>query len=161
MGDRTRVEIMLRERDYQALLDKDFDGKDVKFSEHFGADENESYTYDELTARTLTCYEVNYANWEKLEKYLQKNNIEYNVTWDAGGDYGAGDAYVRKIKGKLRKQEIYENEQELIYFLKKLEKINDLKKLKSTIKKELKGREPFIAKPLKNITNSQKFIKEE
>jgi hypothetical protein len=113
MGDRTRVTITVRKTDYERMQAQRGDN-DATFRDAIGADT----TDDDGDYIVIRGYEINYADWSDLQDILKENGIPYDKTWDAGGDYSAGESYIRVVDGEMKELEFYEYESNLIEFLK-------------------------------------------
>ena len=155
MGDRTHVQIYLKQKDYNKILKKHFDNSEAKFTNETGC--TEIYQCDTGLVRILG-EEINYGEWTVIEDKLLKEDIEYDKEWGQGGDYAAGEANYRKTKKGYQHIEIYETQRDLVEFLNKAREIKDPKKLKALINKTYKQHYPFEPEPL-NKTNAEDFIK--
>ena len=157
MGDRTRLEISLREEDYKTILKKEFNGEEHKFLETYGLSESDLQDWGEINLRSLVDYEANHGNCVPLEEYLIKNKIEFDKEWESGGNYEKGNAHYRLIKDKIQGVEYWAGDEKIIDFLKELQKIKEPKKLKETINQKLKKLIPFKILDLSE-NNSVRFI---
>ncbi len=137
MGDRTCVTITVRKVDYERLLAKSGENE-ANFKKAMGADtiDNDG---DWIVIRG---YEINYADWDELQGLLKKNLISYDKTWEAGGDYTAGESYVRLVDGKMQELEFYEYESKLVEFLKDVKDL-PADKIKEKVLEEYKNQFPW------------------
>jgi hypothetical protein len=147
MGDRTWVEIYISKSDYKNLkLD------DKKLQEELNIEDTD------VNGEIVRLYsqDINYAEWDELEEFLNEKMINYDKSWGAGGDYDAGLKYVRFNKGVMK---YYETNDQTEHEVEKLKEILASKDIVEAIKARIKELEPFIPEDL-NQLNSVKFIKE-
>ncbi len=137
MGDRTCVTITVRKVDYERLLAKSGENE-ANFKKAMGADtiDNDG---DWIVIRG---YEINYADWDELQGLLEENLISYDKTWEAGGDYTAGESYVRLVDGKMQELEFYDYESKLVEFLKDVKDL-PADKIKEKVLEEYKNQFPW------------------
>lgn len=163
MGDRTWVNIHICESDYQRIIQEDFGGDESKFESQVYFEEKADSHYGEGIIMFYAS-EVNYADWEDLESILKDKKIEYNKDWGDGGEYSAGEAFYRNIKGEYKSLEIYSSQQSELNILEEISKIieegGDLKKVKSFVGKRIKYYMPFTPKPLNNSA-ALRYIEED
>ena len=137
MGDRTRVTITIRKKDYERLLaEKGY--SEAGFRDVVVADEIE----DEGDLIVLHGYEVNYADWDELQDILKEDLIPYDKTWDAGGSYSAGESHVRLVDGAMQELEFYEDESKLVGFLKEVKDLSS-NEIKARVQEEYKRQFPW------------------
>ena len=151
MGDRTFVTITIH-KDFLPSLIQLGGGTQDKLHQAVCYEDMQEYG-DEIS---FSDSEVNYAEWSTLEELLQKGKIEYDKRWEQGGDYDAGEANYRCIKGKWVLQEIYKEQKAQIDLLELLLKSKDIEK---AAKKTLKKLRPFKITDLQDgKCNAEKFI---
>jgi hypothetical protein len=157
MGDRTFVEIHIRQHTYNKILKEHFKNCEDTFADHICSSSIES----EDGIVILKDYECNYAQWDSLEGLLAEE--EYDKYWEPGGDYPGGEAHQRKIKRKYNYFEISNSERDMSTALESL--LNQIKDEADPeiIKKEIQSRidniVPFKVEPLRK-PNSLDFIEE-
>lgn len=163
MGDRTWVNIHIRKSDYDRIVREDFEGSEDKFDSEIYVEEKEDSHYGDHIIQ-LYQSEVNYADWNDLESLLKDKQIEYNKDWGDGGEYSAGEAFFRIVKGKYKGTEIYSSQQSELNVLNELSKLieesKDIKKVKSFINKRIKQYMPFDIEPL-HKPNSIRYMEED
>ena len=150
MGDRTTVEITLRQEDFDEMV------KEGKDQYYIGCE-----TPNENGTICLYADECNYGAWKEVEDYLHENEIEYDKAWGAGSGYGAGYTYGRRIKGAYQTIESYETEESLTEFVKELKKkLDNKEEVKDAILQKHDELVPFEIEPL-DKPNSIHFITED
>lgn len=163
MGDRTWVNIHIRKSDYERIIREDFEGNEDKFENAVYIEEKEESHYGDHIIQ-LYQSEVNYAEWSELESLLKDKQIEFNKDWGDGGEYSAGEAFFRIVKGKYRGFEIYNTHQAEVNILVEINKLieagKDIKNVKKFIDKKIKQYMPFEPEPL-NRPNSIRYIEED
>lgn len=163
MGDRTWVNIHIRKSDYQRILREDFEGNEDKFENTVYVEDKDESHYGEHIIMFYQS-EVNYAEWSPLESILRDKQIEYNKDWGDGGEYSAGEAFYRLVKGEYVNFEIYESQQAEVNVLNSLNKViqegGDLSSVTKFIEDKIKYYVPFDPEPL-NKPNSIRYIEEE
>ena len=163
MGDRTWVNIHIRKSDYDRIVREEFKGNEDKFERDISFEEKETSHYGEHIVQFYAS-EINYAEWGEFEKILKDKEIEFNKDWGDGGEYSAGEAFFRNVKGKYKGIEIYESQQAEINVLEEIQKVieegGDLKKVKSFINKKIKYYMPFTPEPL-HKPNSIRYMEED
>jgi len=147
MGDRTYAEITINKYYYEQHKEEI-----EKIGYH---DEIREDCEDEAT---LVCYEANYGHMEPVEDFLKENHIEYDLRWESGGDYGAGNQYARIVNGEYKIHDIYDDGSAVLDELKNILNEKDPTKREALLKKRIKDLEPFEITPLK-APNSIDFIK--
>lgn len=113
MGDRTSVEIEVKQIDFEWLLRAGFGDDEERLREAVDADEIGS----DSRVVCFTQYEANYGNWDELEILLGQHFIEFDKSWGSGGGYNAGRSYCRNVSGEMRLLEVYDTEEQIIDFL--------------------------------------------
>ena len=152
MGDRTHTVVTVHTHTYKQLL-INFNNNSEELMKHFGIDEIEHYSTEEVN---LIEYEANYGEMEELEKLLWKSKIDYNKTWQDGCEYAAGELFCRNIKGSMQKFEITEDQNLLLNTLQQLKEL-PVAKMVEEMEKKIKELQPFKPEPLKS-PNSLDFI---
>jgi hypothetical protein len=137
MGDRTSVTITVRRKDYERLLAKEGESEST-FRDAIGADTID----DDGDWIVIRGYEINYADWDDLQDILKENLIPYDKTWDAGGNYSAGESYVRLVNGEMQELEFHEEEMKLVEFLKDVKDLS-ADEIKAKVQEEYKRQFPW------------------
>jgi hypothetical protein len=163
MGDRTWVNIHIRKSDYDRIVREDFEGNEDKFESAIYVEEKDDSHYGDHIIQ-LYASEINYAEWSELESLLKDKQIEFNKDWGDGGEYSAGEAFFRLVKGKYKSVEIYSSQQSELNVLNEIYKMiedgKDIKSVKKAIDKKIKQLMPFDPEPL-HKPNSVRYIQED
>jgi len=146
MGDRTTVELNVKKADYdrdetlQRLIEEN-DGELCWKNIHEGRpgiyEEVMSWVFEDVNYAELRC------STPTLEEYLLENNIEYDKSWAAGGDYPEGNEVGRLIDGQYLTDESYHRDYQeskievLSSILNKIEEGMDLNSIRVHINQEI------------------------
>lgn len=156
MGDRTTVRITVTKQNYDNLISTKFNGKRKDFEEETLPEYTEFFKRGNLGLVEMTASEINYADWGNLERLLKENKIEYDKSWDEGGNYEAGESFHRLIDNEMVEFEIYKSRSDEIDLLKSLLEYKG--DLRTHITERLDQIDPKI-EPLSE-PNCVRFIKE-
>lgn len=158
MGDRTTATITITKEDYNNIL-RDYHGKDHdKFMNEYGLESFEDYGD---TVVELIDYQANYGHIEKLESFLEDNQYEYDLRWENGGDYAAGELSCRRLDNKMITHEIYDEQAMVLNALQKLAAIEDGDDLRKEVANMILALEPYPPSNLvPKCNNTLKYIEE-
>ncbi len=158
MGDRTYCTITINKH-YYNQLEQEFGGEDKFVEETYIQGVNK-----DKDSETVECYDdqANYGSMEKLESTLQEKEIEYDKRWEAGGDYGAGEEFARKVNGVYMTHDISDEGVEVLQHHKNIKEILDqggtLEDVRKHVEDHITLLEPFEVTPL-TMPQSIDFIK--
>ena len=155
MGDRTHTTISIHKFFADKMRGTENLG-DGELAAKFDCDELEQEDGD---ITIFVCYEANYATLETLETYLHENKIDYDKSWESGGDYEAGEEYARKVNGEYMVHSLTAKQHDVLGTLKTLIELKeDPAKLMECLENTLLELEPFEQTQL-NQPQSIDFIK--
>jgi len=145
MGDRTYCKFTINKHYYDQNKEA-FDAMDCDEKEEDG---------DEVS---FVDYEANYGSMESYESFCHEHQIEYDRSWEAGGDYSAGTEYARNVNGEYKLHDIYDDGEAVLNELKAVMAEKDPVKREALLEKRIRELEPFEITPLK-VPQSIDFIK--
>jgi len=101
--------------------------------------------------------QANYGDMPAICDILTEKEIEYDKSWESGGDYSAGVEYARKVKGIYTKGDVFEGGEDLINNFKEILACEPSER-EALIKTKLLQLEPFEITDL-SAPQSIDFIK--
>jgi len=104
MGDRTWATTTFRKNQYNK-----HEKEIKKIIKDYG------YQVDDSMDNTIELQDdqANYGNMDGITDFLDEKEIEYDLKWEAGGDYGPGTRYARKVGNEFKTHEIADVDDEI------------------------------------------------